>query len=166
MLALRRGWLASDNVKENNVANACKLEDNGGYKCVAKRGMLDRNIQNGVLMVLESQHKNSTNMTYLIRNTTGEDIAVMADELYNEYWQEYRDIGASCDFGGVAELKPLDDGLHVPHGLLIVILSCVGILGWKRFKRTKEKFVVSEADSLLRQKHPKIQTLSMTGGIA
>ncbi len=113
MSALKKGWIPNGNLKDDIIINACDKEDNGLYKCVAKRGQLDKNIRQGIEYVF-----NSTNIDYkslglnattaieadkLVANMTGKPLYELADRVYDEYWSTHRVDGATCDFAGTAE---------------------------------------------------------------
>ena len=108
LLALRRGWVDLDNLDVDKVRDACIKEDTGQYKCVCKRGMLDKNVRDGCLYVYYSEHNDTEANVNRIKNLTGEDLAQEADILFTKYWAENRVLGATCDFGGVAQLMELN----------------------------------------------------------
>jgi len=112
MSALKRDWIPSGDLNDVVITNACHKEDNGLYKCIAKRDQLESNIRNGVDFVLKIQgnktdlvNDNDEPLTKNnVANMTGKELYTLADKAYNEYWQKHRVDGITCDFGGTGVL--------------------------------------------------------------
>ena len=107
MAALKKGWIPSGNLNDEAITNACHKEDNGLYKCVAKRDQLESNIRNGIDVVVNTDgiavdgvEMNRTT----VANMNGEALYDLADHAYDQYWTKHRIEGATCDFGGTGEL--------------------------------------------------------------
>lgn len=79
-------------------------EDNGKYKCVAKRGMLDSSLMNGIDYILKAEELDPS----IVANLTGDALAEQADILFDNYWRKHFLQGSTCDFGGVAQLEELN----------------------------------------------------------
>ncbi len=111
MAALKRGWIPSGNLNDEAIIDACHKEDNGLYKCVAKRDQLDSNIRSGIDYVIKVDGGTSITTvngtvvnTTMVANMTGEALYDLADRAYDEYWTKHRVEGVTCDFGGTGEL--------------------------------------------------------------
>ena len=108
--------MTNENLNVEDVSKACIKEDTGQYKCICKRGMLDKSVRHGCRYVLLAEHNhtdkniNITDFPYLtyLSNLTGEDLAKEADKLFTRFWSENHLIGITCDFGGVAQLMELN----------------------------------------------------------
>lgn len=105
MAALDRGWIPKGNLNDPKIMNACRKEDNGEFKCVAKHGQLESSVRNGAKYCLEEEGNNQT--TY-IDNLSGKELLDEATKLFGEFWEKRRTMGATCDFGGVAALVELN----------------------------------------------------------
>ena len=113
MSALKKGWIPNGNLNDVQITNACEAEDNGSYKCVAKRDQLDKSIRNGIDYAFNSSKfdykaigLNATTTVgaiAIVNNMTGTELYDLADEVYSEYWESHRVNGGTCDFGGTAE---------------------------------------------------------------
>jgi hypothetical protein len=86
------------------IADACMHEDAGDFKCLIKKGQLDSTVQDAVAYVLKVQNLTSTTESQAALNLTGSALREKADEVVGEYFQKYKRAGATCDFGGVAQL--------------------------------------------------------------
>lgn len=106
LLAVKRGWLHPDNTKDEDVLDACNKEDKGEYKCALKQGMLEEDVRGGCMYILDA--RGTKNYESFMNNLTGDALFQEADTLYSEYWQNHRAQGATCDFGGTAELVELN----------------------------------------------------------
>lgn len=122
MEALEKGWIPKGNLNDLSITDACHKEDNGLYECVAKRGQLERIIKKGIDYVckVDGNQTFTVNGTFInaeiVANMTGEPLYELADQVYNEYWKKHRLTGATCDFGGTAELKEVNvtDSTTIP----------------------------------------------------
>ena len=113
MAALDRGWIPNGNLNDDKITNSCIKEDLGLYECISKRGQLDSVVQANIEYVIRTQGpttdllQNYTNVTVvngvvdtsILKTITGSNLTALADRAYNEYWQENRVRGATCDFG-------------------------------------------------------------------
>mmetsp|Transcript_26226 Transcript_26226/g.40212 ORF Transcript_26226/g.40212 Transcript_26226/m.40212 type:complete len:221 (+) Transcript_26226:799-1461(+) len=70
------------------------------FKCVAKRGELEKNVIQGMKYAFAVDDINGS----YIENMTKDEIFVEADKIFNNYWNKHMSDGATCDFGGVAAL--------------------------------------------------------------
>lgn len=110
MAALERGWIPNGNLNDDAITNACHKEDNGLYKCVARRDQLDDNIRSGIGFVIQADGNYSITedgsivTKAIVANMTGDELYDLADRAYNEYWTKHRVEGITCDFGGTAQL--------------------------------------------------------------
>jgi glucan 1,3-beta-glucosidase len=111
MLAVQKGWIPSGpSLNVDEVATACEKEDNGQYKCIAKRGMLSSNVINGIRSCVSrdpSVEPQGNNVTQY-EDLDDEDLATVADDVFNDFWTKHRLEGVTCDFGGVAQLMELN----------------------------------------------------------
>lgn len=111
MLAVQNGWIPSGaSLNIDDVSKACEKEDNGQYKCVAKRGMISASLLNGIRSCLSrdpSLEPQGTNISQF-ESLNDEDLASAADTVFNDFWTKYRLEGVTCDFGGVAQLMESD----------------------------------------------------------
>ena len=107
MLAIKKGWLTTQNLDDKSILNACEKEDTAQYKCVCKSGMLEKNVQNALMYVFNVQG-NKTDFVSYAQSLHGENLTAEADVMFNQYWLDNRVTGATCDFGGVAQLVALN----------------------------------------------------------
>ena len=84
--------------------SACHKEDNGEFRCVAKRGQLDESMRNGLRYCLNVEQKNQTYLDSL----HGKQLSDEGDKIFGEFWENHRAEGATCDFGGMATLVELN----------------------------------------------------------
>ena len=111
LLAVQKGWIPTGpNLNAEAIARACEREDNGQYKCVAKRDMLDSNVLNGIRTCVNADPTLEPEGTNVSRyeDLKGEKLAVAADVVFDDFWTKHRLDGATCDFGGVAQLQELN----------------------------------------------------------
>ena len=109
MAALDRGWIPRGSFHNDpNIANACAREDDGDYLCVVKKGQIDKAIRDAVAYVLNFQNMTSDPESQKILNMTGIDLRNNANDVLGSYFRKYRSRGATCDFGGVAQLVEQD----------------------------------------------------------
>lgn len=105
MAALERGWLPRGTLFNNPaVENACAREDDGAYKCVLKKGQLDKSVRDAVAYALNFQNLTNTPKAQKILNMTGDQLKEKGQQVLMEYFEKYRHSGATCDFGGIAML--------------------------------------------------------------
>lgn len=104
MAALTRGWIPKGNLNDPKVTNACHNEDLGEFRCIVKHGQLEATVKAGVKFCLDSEGKDSSSFD----NLTGSDLIEQADVVVNEYWAAHRVEGATCDFGGIAQLVEMN----------------------------------------------------------
>ena len=163
--ATNRGWFP-DNLDflSSETDSACYKEDHGMYLCVAKRGIFESTIKAGMMYAAGSDNA-------WIAPLHGEELLKHADELFTGYWQQHRIEGATCDFGGAAELKELKTNSTMPGaeedgdtdvegsvaadagaggmGLLFAAVVVVGLLGYGvRSKLRSGGGGLSRADAL------------------
>jgi len=106
LLSLQKGWLDPENTKDDDILDACAKEDKGEYKCALKDNVLEKDIRSGCKYILNV--RGTKNYVEFMNNLTGEALLQEANKLYSEYWENHRAEGATCDFGGTAELVQLN----------------------------------------------------------
>jgi hypothetical protein len=104
MAALERGWIPKGSLNDLRITNACHNEDLGEFRCVIKHGQLESSIKGGLKYCLETEGKDSG----YIETLSGSELVDTGSEIFNEFWAAHRAIGATCDFGGVAQLVELN----------------------------------------------------------
>jgi len=139
--ALEKGWIPKGNLNDKVLTHACDEEDAGNFLCIAKRGQLSSNIQNGISYVLsvdgEIDYANtSTNLnTTDLMALTEDEMYELADIYFDSHWQKHRTEGATCDFGGVGQLVKVnrtysgDDLTDVTKGKRSLMSSEILIIG-------------------------------------
>lgn len=97
-------------------------EDNGKYKCVAKRGMLDSSLMSGIDYVVKAEELDPS----IVANLTGDALAEQADILFDNYWRKHFLQGSTCDFGGVAQLEELNYTCkNVSFRYIYIFVECI-----------------------------------------
>ena len=150
MAALDRGWIPRGSFVDNpHITNACAHEDVGDFLCVVKKGQLDKSVRDAVAYVLNFQNRTNDPESQKILNMTGSELHNKANQVLGDYFTKYKSAGATCDFGGVAQLveqdqKPSDDdtifltddeyyGVIVKEGpstiVLVICGAAVAIVG-------------------------------------
>ena len=72
---------------------------------VLKNGQIDQAVRNAVAYALKVPNLTNTRDAKLIlNNKTSEKLREECGKVLRKYFQEYRHMGATCDFGGVAIL--------------------------------------------------------------
>uniref|UniRef100_A0A7S2WMK6 Glycoside hydrolase family 5 domain-containing protein n=2 Tax=Rhizochromulina marina TaxID=1034831 RepID=A0A7S2WMK6_9STRA len=99
--ARKRGWIPESLQDVETISSACEKEDKGLYYCLARRGIFEITLKNGMLYATHGE-----NATW-IQGLHGDTLVQAADRIFNNYWQTNRDLGGTCDFGGAAELHPM-----------------------------------------------------------
>jgi len=100
--AARLGWVPADlNNLDHKVADACVKEDNGLYACLARRGIFESTTRAGLDYCAGYDPAQVANFEAL----HGDELLAKADEVFEAYWSQHRTEGATCDFGGAAELQ-------------------------------------------------------------
>lgn len=142
MAALDRGWIPRGDFKNSpHILNACSREDVGDFLCVVKKGQKDKTVQDAVAYVLNFENRTDE---FHIVNMTGPGLRSKANEVLGDYFNRYKSAGATCDFGGVAQLieqdqKPSNDdaifltddeyyGVIVKEGPSTVMLVVCGVV--------------------------------------
>ena len=118
MEALARGWLTyyNDTSKDGHggagwegIADACALEDNGAFSCLARRDVPRSVVRGGVAYTV------GYDPTFLAELDAMDDdeFYAAADAALNTYYTEHRLDGGTCDFAGAGQLtyegEPYDD---------------------------------------------------------
>ena len=101
MLALDRGWIPNGNLHEERIEDACKNEDEGHFKCILKRDIPDQPIRDAIHYI-NDQTNNTENRD--IEALSGDKLRSGAEPIIDEYFQDYRASGVTCDFGGIGLL--------------------------------------------------------------
>ena len=190
MAALKKGWIPSGNLNDDIITNACHKEDNGLYKCVAKRDQLESNIKTGINLVIKRDGSKILSKNGIVINSgvvgnmTGEALYDLADRAYDEYWSKHRVEGITCDFGGTGELievnitltsddDDIDEDSYSPDqqmNLLLIILFATfgvifgGILGFCAAIRSNRKFKQSFSQSTMGKSFSRNKFLSRSFG--
>lgn len=100
MLALERGWIPKGNLNDERILDSCHREDTGAFLCVSNRGAPEDTIKNGMRYALGEENRTAD----YIENLHFDDLFDEADEIFSDYWNAHRAVGATCDFGGAAQL--------------------------------------------------------------
>ena len=109
MAAIDRGWIPKGSFVNNpHIQNACTREDEGDFLCVVKKGQIDQPVCDAVAYILNFQNLTNTPDGKKILNMTGSDLMNKANEVIGDYFKKYKSAGATCDFGGVAQLVQED----------------------------------------------------------
>jgi glucan 1,3-beta-glucosidase len=101
MAALDRGWIPKGDLNAPEVSEACTREDNGSYKCVVQKGQHDDTIKPALSYIFDAQNKSGTPEADAIMQKTGSDLYDAANVVIDEYFQNHRLAGVTCDFGGL-----------------------------------------------------------------
>jgi len=105
LTALERGWIPRGDLHNDpNIQSACAREDKGEFKCVLKKGQIDSAVLDAVGYVLNVQNLTDTERAQRVLNMTGDELTEEGGKVLSDYFQEYRHMGATCDFGGIAML--------------------------------------------------------------
>jgi len=102
MLALERGWIPKGNLNEDKIANACRVEDAGLYRCTLKKHIPDQAILGAVHYI--NKVTNGTEESLAVETLTGKDLRHGAGPLIDTFFQKGRGSGVTCDFGGIGVL--------------------------------------------------------------
>jgi len=100
LLAVERGWIPTGSLESDHIRSACKREDAGEFVCVARSDAKEQYIRPNLEWAMGQLNDKSN-----IDNLHGEALTKKASLVYNEYWKSHQLQGATCDFGGTAELK-------------------------------------------------------------
>ena len=101
MLAVERNWIPRGSFDIQPIRQACRREENGGYVCSAKRDVDEKYTREVLTWVLNSQGMDAS----YLNNLHGEELFKEADIYYYAYWKKNSMKGATCDFGGTAQLE-------------------------------------------------------------
>jgi glucan 1,3-beta-glucosidase len=105
MAALERGWIPRGNLAGNEkILNACLREDKGAFRCILKRGQIDRAIRSAMDYILNAENRADTPEGKAALSKTGKDLEEAAKPILSDYFEQHRLEGATCDFGGIAML--------------------------------------------------------------
>jgi len=105
MAALDRGWIPRGVLHNDpRINSACAREDNGEFKCVLKKGQIDKTVRDAVAYVFHVENITTTPHAQQILNMTGDDLQKEGEKVLGKYFDDNRHMGATCDFGGVAML--------------------------------------------------------------
>lgn len=104
MAAIDRGWIPNGNLNDDAVKNACMREDAGDFQCVLKRNQIDKAVHDAMAYAYNVQGLSDTPEAQAALNLTGDALQDAASQVIDDYWQNNRHSGATCDFGGVAML--------------------------------------------------------------
>ena len=104
MAALDRGWIPKDNLRDPKLYDACHREDVGDYKCVIKKGQLDKNIIGAITYIFDESNITDTPRAQEILQLSGSDLTNAAQSVITDYFESTRMAGTTCDFGGIAML--------------------------------------------------------------
>jgi hypothetical protein len=104
MAALERGWIPDDNLRSERISHACHMEDNGDYRCVLKKKQLESNIKGALDYIYNVQNLTDTPEFKDIMQKSGDDLQTAAEPVIEQFFDEHRHEGVTCDFGGIATL--------------------------------------------------------------
>ena len=104
MAALDRGWIPKDNLRDPKSYDACHREDVGDYKCVIKKGQLDKNIIGSLTYIFDETNTTNTPDAQAMLQLSGSDLNSAAQTVISDYFETTRMVGTTCDFGGIAML--------------------------------------------------------------
>lgn len=76
----------------------------GDFKCVLKKGNIDKAVLEAVGYTLLVQNLTDTPEGQKILSLSGSKLYAAANEEIGDFFEKYRHSGATCDFGGVAML--------------------------------------------------------------
>lgn len=108
--ALERGWIPRGSFRNDpSISGACAREDDGDFLCVLKKGQIDSAIRDAVGYALDAQNITDP-QSKAILNMTGTDLRTKANEVIGDYFDKFKHSGATCDFGGVAQLTEQSHG--------------------------------------------------------
>jgi hypothetical protein len=105
LAALDRGWIPKGNLHDPKLYDACRREDDGEYKCIVKRGQLDRNIIGALEYVFNANGTMDSPESQAILQLSGPDLENAARSVISDYFDAHRHEGVTCDFGGIAMLS-------------------------------------------------------------
>ena len=88
MAALDRGWIPKDNLRDPKLYDACHREDDGDYKCVIKKGQLDKNIINALAYIFEVKNMTSTKDAQDMMNLSGSDLYNAAQTVIGDFFDD------------------------------------------------------------------------------
>jgi hypothetical protein len=108
LAALDRGWIPRGDLNDDRIKNACMREDEGAFKCVLKRGQIDRPVRDAVKFCLNSEGLQDSPQGVEILNKTGQDFQDAAATVITDCFENHRMEGVTCDFGGIAMLIELN----------------------------------------------------------
>ncbi|KAJ0398726.1 hypothetical protein ATCC90586_008653 [Pythium insidiosum] len=99
----------SDYADDDGIFDACEREDKGDFVCRAKRGVKPFELENGLAYACNAEGVDCSNVKqkYLT-------LLEQCDYAFNEYWHQYREKGATCDFGGAAHLLSVPSNSSAP----------------------------------------------------
>jgi hypothetical protein len=102
--AVKRGWIPKGvDLLNTATVTACDKEDKGDFTCVLKSGQLERNIKNACLYILNYENATEAEVDK-VGNLTGTALQNTANILIGVAFRQYRHVGVTCDFGGIAML--------------------------------------------------------------
>jgi hypothetical protein len=104
MAALDRGWIPKGNLNDKSVQNACVREDDNTYKCVLKKGQIDKTIRGAVEYIFKTNNSTTAKERQAVLSLAGTDLENAARPLIEEFFEDHRLAGVTCDFGGIAML--------------------------------------------------------------
>lgn len=108
MLALDRGWIPNYNLDDSKIGTACDQEDSGDYKCIVQKGQLEQNIHGALAYVLQYENRTDTVEGKVMLNLTGTALMDVANQVIGQFFDQYRTMGVTCDFGGIGQLVALN----------------------------------------------------------
>mmetsp|Transcript_27909 Transcript_27909/g.41146 ORF Transcript_27909/g.41146 Transcript_27909/m.41146 type:complete len:713 (-) Transcript_27909:426-2564(-) len=100
MLALERGWISKGNLNDDRILHACHKEDEGLFVCMSTR-QTESSTKGGMKYALGVEGVNST----YVDSLSGDALFDAADIVFSKFWEEHKGEGATCDFGGAAQLQ-------------------------------------------------------------
>ena len=95
MEALERGWIPRGSLNDEKVQTACAREDSGDFKCVLKKGQIDKAVHDAVAYALNVQNLTETPEAKKILNLTGSELQDAGNTVLGDYFHKYRHQGAT-----------------------------------------------------------------------
>jgi hypothetical protein len=102
--ALERGWIPNGNLNSERIRTACAREDNGEFKCILKRGQLEQKVKDAVTYILQKEGLDNSTSKQQIMSMSGSELEHAAGDLLQDYFENNRLTGVTCDFGGIGML--------------------------------------------------------------
>ena len=146
MAALERGWIPRGSLRSNmDIDNACRREDSNDYSCILKKNQLESAVKDAIGYIFYVENRTDADRSIL--NHTGTKFFDEASAMISDYFDKNRKAGATCDFGGIAQLVETgrnvtggktyyysdDEYLHEPDSQLPIWILVIGAVAMAFF---------------------------------